>query len=273
MLPGAYASRMAGSGVHRVVPVFTPDHQTALLLFQTGKHEALAGVQTHSQKVLPPQCSSPVRVFVSDKGCCRNISKFSTAAARAAFDCGRPSFTANDHYFPSVQKPAVFGQGAVLPHAPCFRHQICTLSLASPDNRIHRTAGFHRLARRRGLRLQGPADWWLSEIFYTPSKQSRICPAALTFHAAENAQGRSRQNTQTACTNSAQPFTGLPPTATATPLRAAGWTACRRGKNFSPANRAQTSQHISPKQTCKAATPYAAPRSRHERITKARHQA
>lgn len=189
MLPGAYASRTAGSGVHRVVPVFTPDHQTALLLFQTGKHEALAGVQTHSQKVLPPQCSSPVRVFVSDKGCCRNISKFSTAAARAAFDCGRPSFTANDHYFPSVQKPAVFGQGAVLPHAPCFRHQICTLSLASPDNRIHRTAGFHRLARRRGLRLQGPADWWLSEIFYTSSKQSSICPAPLTFHAAESAQG------------------------------------------------------------------------------------
>lgn len=189
MLPGAYASRTAGSGVHRVVPMFTPDHQTALLLFQTGKREALAGVQTHSQKVLPPQCSSPVRVFVSDKGCCRNISKFSTAAARAAFDCGRPSFTANDHYFPSVQKPTVFGQGAVLPHAPCFRHQICTLSLASPDNRIHRTAGFHRLARRRGLRLQGPADWWLSEIFYTSSKQSSICPAPLTFHAAESAQG------------------------------------------------------------------------------------
>lgn len=272
MLPGAYASRTAGSGVHRVVPVFTPDHQTALLLFQTGKHETLAVVQTHSQKVLPPQCSSPDRIFVSDKGCCRNISKFSTAAARAAFDCGRPSFTANDHYFPSVQKPTVFGQGAVLPHAPCFRHQICTLSLASPDNRIHRTASFHRLARRRGLRLQGPADWWLSEIFYASSKQSSICPAPLTFHAAESAQGAPEKILKLPAQTVHNRSQGYPPP-TATPLHAAGWIACRRGKNFSPANRAQTSQHISPKQTCKAATPYAAPRSRHKRITKARHQA
>ncbi|WP_291441538.1 hypothetical protein, partial [Desulfovibrio sp.] len=80
--------------------MLSPDHQTALLLFQTGKHETSAAGQDTQPEGLASTIQQPSPNFVSDKGCCRNISKFSAAVARAVFDCGCPSFAANGLYFP-----------------------------------------------------------------------------------------------------------------------------------------------------------------------------
>ncbi|WP_291440850.1 hypothetical protein, partial [Desulfovibrio sp.] len=117
----------------------------------------------------------------------------------------------------------------------------CTLSLAYPTTGSIARPVLHRLARRRGLRHQGPADWWLSEIFYTSPKLSRaVCSGMpLISHAAENAQGYSKTKTlELFAQNNTQSFTGLyAPRLRATPSCNNRMDMCCRhvtAKNFQP---------------------------------------
>lgn len=121
---------------------------------------------------MPPHAGSPVQTIRSDKGCCSGVFPNSALPQGPSFDCDRPSFAANNRHFPSVQKPAF------LHRAQCCRTRPVSVTRLHLEPGLIRQPTLSRSRcepdrRRSELRLQGPADWRLSEIFY--NHQTNLC--------------------------------------------------------------------------------------------------
>lgn len=123
-------------------------------------------------EALPPHAGSPVQTIRSDKGCCSGVFPNSALPQGPSYDCDRPSFAANNRHFPSVQKPAF------LHRAQCCRTRPVSVTILHLEPGLIRQPTLSRSRcepdrRRSDLRLQGPADWRLSEFFY--NHQTNLC--------------------------------------------------------------------------------------------------